>query len=408
MDKIDHLLKLLDFEIERLKSEDKQPGWTIWALLGSLATIIWLLLKQFPQNDLSWLNIFTLLLFISISVDIIKFLYKLCLVPKETSPIEPRFGYTKTIFSSARALCFLDSLQIIALLVILNFTSMPKLYSFPIWLWYGSLAVMNFIGFILSFRRIPFPLSTDLKPRFKDIIVIILLGLPTLGLFGLAKELFVNNPLPTICECRIAGLLFAIMTLTRLLARTQQQSHLFPILLNLRRDLILENLDIESAKQQIDIALTGLRVDHIFQEDVSEILGYINEGNMAYQCVSKELKLLEEILSHAQAHTAKEDDATVVKALQNSIECNLTRADAAHKNTKTAAEKIGRRFRFLESANPTIHNDLKSIQEKISCAVEPIDSLLNEIRLQAEKIRSKCGMTNMINSKNTNNDEPSF
>lgn len=390
MDEIDRLLRLLDFEIEKLRSEDKQPGWTIWALLGSLATIIWLLLRQFPQNNLSWPNIFSLVLFVSICLDTITFLYKVCLVNEETSPIEPRFGYTKTLFSTKRALGLLEFLRIIILLVILYFTAMPKLYSLPLWFLYSSSAALSLIFLILTFFRLPISLSPNLHLCSKVSIVIIFVGLPTLGLVGLSKELFMKNSLPTIPEWRIAGLLFAIMSLLSLLAKTQQQSHLLPILLNLRRDLVLEKIDIASAKQQIDIALTGLRVDHIFQEDVSKVLWHLNERNIAYKHISDQLKLVEKMLSRIEDNTAKEDDLTVARSLKDSIKSNLVRANTARKSEKNTAEKIYKRFKFLELANPAIRNDLKSIQEKITCAVAPVDFLFNEIKSQGEKILSKC------------------
>ena len=35
-----HLEKLLEFEILRLQKEESRPGWSLWALLGGLATIL--------------------------------------------------------------------------------------------------------------------------------------------------------------------------------------------------------------------------------------------------------------------------------------------------------------------------------------------------------------------------------
>jgi hypothetical protein len=240
----------------------------------------------------------------------------------------------------------------------------------------------------------PISLSISPSPYIKTIIVIIILTILILGLLGLTIELFIKNPIPAIWEWRVAGLLFAIMTLLSLLARTQEQSHLLPTLLNLRRDLILEKIDVESAKEQIDIALNGLRVDHIFQEDVSKILWYINDCHTSYKRVSEEMKLMEDIMSRTQSNTAKEDDVTIIKALKHSFDSNLAYARISERNGKDAMEKILKRFRFWERGNPAIHNDLKSIQEKLSCAMARVDSLTNEIKLRAERIRSQYVVEN--------------
>ena len=49
-DRIDNLIQLLNKEIENIKDERQQPGWTIWALGGSLATMFWLLLNEIEKG----------------------------------------------------------------------------------------------------------------------------------------------------------------------------------------------------------------------------------------------------------------------------------------------------------------------------------------------------------------------
>ena len=76
-DSIKRLTALIEFEIERLHSQASQPGWTIWALLGALATIIWFLLSELGKNDLDLFVLSYLLLFIYLTIHFLWFIYQL-------------------------------------------------------------------------------------------------------------------------------------------------------------------------------------------------------------------------------------------------------------------------------------------------------------------------------------------
>ena len=44
------VLSAIDAEIERLASEDRRPGWTQWAIYGSIAAITWKLLEVWKKE----------------------------------------------------------------------------------------------------------------------------------------------------------------------------------------------------------------------------------------------------------------------------------------------------------------------------------------------------------------------
>jgi hypothetical protein len=44
------LIDLINRETDQIESEQKRPGWTPWALLGALATLLWLLMKEMARE----------------------------------------------------------------------------------------------------------------------------------------------------------------------------------------------------------------------------------------------------------------------------------------------------------------------------------------------------------------------
>ena len=53
---IENLLHFLDSEIDYVRDERKQPGWTKWAISGSIATLLWLLLNELGGGNKSFLG----------------------------------------------------------------------------------------------------------------------------------------------------------------------------------------------------------------------------------------------------------------------------------------------------------------------------------------------------------------
>jgi len=93
------------------------------------------------------------------------------------------------------------------------------------------------------------------------------------------------------------------------------------MLVNIRRDLALGRMDIESGKEQIDVALAGLTIDKMFQKDVGEILGYLSSISSGIDEVSKEHALLEEKMSEVE--NLEGNEATMVEALKRSCGSRL-------------------------------------------------------------------------------------
>ena len=58
----ERVLHVLDFEIDRIQTEQQRPGWSIWAIYGALGTSIWLLSEQIASATASLTNVLQLLI----------------------------------------------------------------------------------------------------------------------------------------------------------------------------------------------------------------------------------------------------------------------------------------------------------------------------------------------------------
>ncbi len=50
VDNFKYLIDLLEFEIKNVRSEESKPGWTTWALIASLASMLWLLTQELEHS----------------------------------------------------------------------------------------------------------------------------------------------------------------------------------------------------------------------------------------------------------------------------------------------------------------------------------------------------------------------
>jgi len=112
---IDRLTELLDSEIEHICSEYERPGWTRWALLGGIASIVWLIVDRVEQGSFNSTNVGTLFLAFSLVFYVLICLSNLFDSTQPDSSTEGRFRLTNRWFALNRASLLLFSAHVIPL-----------------------------------------------------------------------------------------------------------------------------------------------------------------------------------------------------------------------------------------------------------------------------------------------------
>ena len=54
--RINQLVQLLEFEIDQIRADERQPGWTRWAIFGALTSLTWLAINQIEAYRLGATN----------------------------------------------------------------------------------------------------------------------------------------------------------------------------------------------------------------------------------------------------------------------------------------------------------------------------------------------------------------
>ena len=380
MDEIDPIIDLLDFEIDRLRSEARQPGWTKWALIGAIGTCGWVFLSELADRAVSWPNVATVFLLSSIVWDVCVFLSSVLGVSEEISPSETRIILSKALFGRTRFSALFELVRVFVLLVMGSRLLPGGFLQVCFRIWYGTFAVTFLVGVLISFCELPLPAGRAKTPFPIIVFLVLLLSCALAGIFGIAQKLSVLDPLPSVYEWRTAVLIVAIVTLLGILVRTEREKYLLPSFISIRRSLALGRIDIETAKEQIDVALSGLRIDQMFHKDLSEILGYFSSVNAEIDEVSKERAIIEE--KRAAGQDLGENEKTVIEALMRSSLKHLESIKKTIQSVRNRLAKMSRKIWRVRFVAPGCVEEVKAVVEKVLKGIESVDEKVESLQQQ--------------------------
>jgi hypothetical protein len=282
---IARLIELLEFEIDRIRAEESQPGWTPWALMGSLATALWLLLAELETHIIDFQNVLFLLLALSLAYDCVKFLPS---VWQASSRSASRFRLAHGVMSPMRSGALIEVGRS-AVLIVATTGIRPLLnvrYIIATYLSFGILAFFGMIVFIYSFLKTPLPVGNN---RRGMAIGCALFLLPAMfAIFGYAEALLRQMVLPTVPEYRVGGLLLIATIVLLILTKRRSQTPLLETLVGIRHNLALEQIDLDSARRQTEIALLGMKVDDVLQNDLKELLADLEQMSIHVESMTRE------------------------------------------------------------------------------------------------------------------------
>lgn len=363
-EEVARLIELLEFEIAQIRSEESRPGWSMWALLGGLATIAWLLTFQIEAGSADLRNTLFVVLGLSLLYD--SLLWVLLLIKGQgPSKSARRLESTHRVFSEGRNRMVFEIGRSIAMIVIAA-GFRPSLSTSTVWaacLFYGAWLFLMLVGVSLSYLRFPTPKDASLSW-----VVYVVFGtlfvLGVLTLFGVAGVIWRQDISPTMNEVRIAGLLVGGTIMAGFLARGRPRTPLLGALVEIRRSLGLGSMDVESARRQIDIALAGMTVGDVLQEDITELLSYLQQTSTELESAASELESARSMVVE-EGIEISEAKSTVLNAVMRSIMDHVSDADAAFKKYDEGYKRIWRRFLVLKRALPSAREDLARLHKQL-------------------------------------------
>ena len=312
---IDRLIHFLEYEISSRRSEAMRPGWTTWAILGAIASLLWLMSSVLDTNkSISWDNIFYITLLLSVSSDFLFLLSKILssVGPKHLGSVR-RFKYFENYIGSFLVFILFRA----GILLILIHLLSPKINNFIeffCWLFLGLSLIQ--ILLLLAVYYLQVPISTNPNPRFKwasYIYVMVWLTSGGLATVGLIVIIYSKVLVPSIPEWRIGFIIFALSLLVLIYPHSKPISRLLLQLDDIRQKLSLGQIDLNRAKQQIDLIIHGLTLSDILQSNINDILVSLN----TIEKYDSELRLIEKFIDIPTEKLNKEEKTTVDAVLRS-------------------------------------------------------------------------------------------
>lgn len=281
----------LDAEIESLRDEIRRPGWTRWALTGALAALVWVLISLIEQGDYSVEAVTSLLLVISF------LMYSYALIAALVSPGLPSQRPKARIISTheisgSMPVIILIVVQLAFLTAVIQHLSMElggvatriSLAAISL-LWFSALGMLAIVA-----TRFPMPLN----PRHRVNIVILLIGivLMLLSAWYHVRFLWISPGGATACDIRLALVIAAIFYLFAKLITVPGGAITLDVLTTIRREFLRERIELETAIQQVDIALAGMRASDLLEGYIAKVLSLYRDASAEF---SKAMSCLDQL-----------------------------------------------------------------------------------------------------------------
>jgi len=341
----DHIFQFLNEEISQLFAEQAQPGWTLWAVLGALATVLWLLSQELEAHTFSTENVSLLLLVFSMSSDVLRVGVEQ-ISPDTKQSRTGRFQFSRQFLSSTRLSFYWELVRgMLFVGIVVTYSTGIRIDHWVAALYYsGVLILMSSLGIGLSYSKMPIDLGRLGITLKEKIVVTVTLLVPTAwGLFGYVQHLSDLSSAPSITDYRLGALLLAILVLVEVLTTRSTPSPLISSLREIRRDLICNKIDTNTAIEQVDIALLGLRVNDFLQEEISSFL----RTNSVWHNSVKDVRDQFEELSSGLPDRPTKEQSTAILSTYESIVTNLKETQSEWNTVTQHLKSFLKRTRYL-------------------------------------------------------------
>lgn len=381
------LIEFINHEMDQFDVEQKRHGWTTRALVVTLATLVWLLVSQMPLKSVNWQSVGLLFFTLVLTIDFIDSFSSTLSTQFGKVSEEPRFFLT-SLFGIAR----IHILTRFVLYLILFFVAIQLrvhilgISKISILFLLGFDAVGSLIGLIISFRDILFSkFQTRRAAPPYSFLSTTLMIIALAGYYvALAKNIGSFGP----SDIKVALLLTFIAATFELMGRLPTISPILPSLISIRRDLALDKIDVDQATGQIDIALSGMKVGDLLQENVKEILDQYDAINNILKQMTEGSKAIESLLPLVTSKTSPVDLESISKA----VEALFEKKDKQINDLEVVQKKLSESTkRYMAKARQITAYDKR--------ASKPIDEVTIKIEKAGEETASRFTVDSEVRAK---------
>lgn len=388
---ITKLIDILDFEIDRINVELSRPGWTHWAMLGGIASALWLLSIELEKHQVSILNTAFLFLVINIAYD--NFISINGLLASIVDPTKgPRFASAYSLLSQSRSFMLISLSRLIVIIALLQFTIIHTYgyYVYVLEMVYILYAFTLIALFSISFTTIPFPVGRT-KRKKKDIIfAAALVAALTYALYSMVYFIYNNRTYFALTELRVSALIMVVTILLLKIADKKNEYLLLPKLIDIRRDILLDKISAENAKKQIEIALIGLGLTDIVQKEVLSILEKYEIANNSLELFESHINDINKDIDEKHIDNAKVKTTELMMKL-DSPDNLLRKVKENITDIRKELPKLVLKLRFTKQWSEDTEKEAvvigEMIMEQLKKVDERVSNVLNSLMILKDKIR---------------------
>jgi hypothetical protein len=257
------LVALLDREIEHARAQQSREGWTNWALLLAIATLVWAASSEWERVPV--LSTDAAIWFILVSLIAESFVSFIAgQNVGHTSARRLRLGSFNGLRSPALVTLAVRGMVIIG--VAIAFRRSMSLFAFVAVLsWYTlSVAVLGFLAVMIA-KGFP-TVSSENPPR--PIMRWGMIAIGVLAIFGAIVSVDLPESGQAVASIRFGSLLALALYLVVLSVVERHREPLLESFVELRRSIGLGEIDQRGAAKQFTILVRGLALSDWIQEDV--------------------------------------------------------------------------------------------------------------------------------------------
>jgi hypothetical protein len=384
----------LSSEIDHLKNEIKKPGWTNWAIMGSLATLVWLTFNEFDNNALRIHNV-SFIILTSLFIHRLLRTIQLFVAEDITSKSEAKYLLTNESFGQNRVSLILEVLKYAFMIYLIS--SLPLgIEKHTITLLYITSSVCGFAfvcGLIFSYLQIPYSLSTR-GNWTRNIVYCLSAILFFLIAFELVHFYVDHSNDFHISDFRFSALFIGGFYLVLLLSKIPQDSRMLSSLIEIRRKLIFHNLSITEAVRQTEIALTGLKVSNLLHNYIANFLKLCNEFNSKIDLLLKKLAIWDAITEKKENSKISDTDKEISESIKDSMK------KIVGELLSLVDEDIPLAFRKIKIRSILISRIPKQADDEIASLLDLIDGAAATMNERTQKVKSRIDSISSSKSQN--------
>ncbi|HXT64855.1 MAG TPA: hypothetical protein VN696_17570 [Pyrinomonadaceae bacterium] len=381
---VEHVLNLLNSEIEEIQTAETRNGWNLWVILGAIAALVWLLTGEIAAGVTDWTSISRFVILQFLIVDGVRWLIGL-FTSRALVTSDARFQWSSFLFSTSRLQAIIEIARAIGILI-LSFLSRSVLWYTlaTISICYLVLIFLMTIMVILSYK--PFAVSKA-RNKWTYFFMVTPLAAIVASVFPLFWRLHVPD---FVSSFRISALIVALTYLVVLLGKTFSTSVATPVLLELRRNLVAGKISAPDAMKTIEVTLGGMEVADALRTNVVQIISLLERMDEQTRNAMMSLNAIESNLP------TPGDDRTLVESKQNTV-ASLTagyrlflternKLAEHHQNQADQFFKNASRVQIVPTANHTIDEYVRILQSRAAETDKYFNKLVEREKEVGEKV----------------------